>query len=177
MTGLADVDRFKIFIQICVWQGFRPLITGCPKSMYLLPSVFQTPVENNFEQKKYKCRKWTNNAMEDWQFPFQRSKRIDEEDIYDVFWWCGVEIFRKMYSFCMNYRQVGQAANLQTCYTHSWISDSKFLAKCLHVKFYLKEEKIKLNMTVLSWNHTKVLDIRSTLTYFYAKHLCFWFLV
>ena len=25
MTGLADVDRFKICIQVCVWLGFPPL--------------------------------------------------------------------------------------------------------------------------------------------------------
>ena len=27
MTGLADIDGFKIFIQVCVWLGFPPLIT------------------------------------------------------------------------------------------------------------------------------------------------------
>ena len=26
MTGLADVDRFKIFIQVCVWPSFQALI-------------------------------------------------------------------------------------------------------------------------------------------------------
>ena len=25
MTGLADVDGFKIFMQVCVWLGFPPL--------------------------------------------------------------------------------------------------------------------------------------------------------
>ena len=28
MTGLADVDGFKICIQVCMWLGFRPLILG-----------------------------------------------------------------------------------------------------------------------------------------------------
>ena len=28
MTGLADVDRFIICIQICVLSGFRPLCIG-----------------------------------------------------------------------------------------------------------------------------------------------------
>ena len=26
MTGLADVDGFKIYMQMCMWLGFRPLI-------------------------------------------------------------------------------------------------------------------------------------------------------
>ena len=26
MNGLADVDGFKIFIQVCVWLGFPPLL-------------------------------------------------------------------------------------------------------------------------------------------------------
>ena len=26
MNGLADVDRFKICIQVCMWLGFPPLI-------------------------------------------------------------------------------------------------------------------------------------------------------
>ena len=25
MTGLADVDGFKIYIQVCVWLGSQPL--------------------------------------------------------------------------------------------------------------------------------------------------------
>ena len=30
MTGLADVDRFKICIQVCVWLGFQPLLLSKP---------------------------------------------------------------------------------------------------------------------------------------------------
>ena len=26
MTGLADVDGFKICIQVCMWLAFRPLV-------------------------------------------------------------------------------------------------------------------------------------------------------
>ena len=28
MNGLADVDGFKICIQVCVWLGFPPLINA-----------------------------------------------------------------------------------------------------------------------------------------------------
>ena len=49
MTGLADVDRFKIFIQVCMQPSFRPLIktsddvhtalTKNPKSRPILVSL------------------------------------------------------------------------------------------------------------------------------------------
>ena len=29
MTGLADVDGFRICIQVCVWLGFPTLTNGC----------------------------------------------------------------------------------------------------------------------------------------------------
>ena len=34
MNGVADVDEFKICIQVCMWLGFPPLI------YYQLPIVF-----------------------------------------------------------------------------------------------------------------------------------------
>ena len=30
MTGLVDVDGFKVCIQVCVWPGFQPLIIELP---------------------------------------------------------------------------------------------------------------------------------------------------
>ena len=41
MIGLADVDRFKIFIQLCVWLDFPPLylITSFKQISYVL--IFQ----------------------------------------------------------------------------------------------------------------------------------------
>ena len=32
MTGLADVDGFKFFIQVCVWLRFQPLIAAIADS-------------------------------------------------------------------------------------------------------------------------------------------------
>ena len=30
MTSLADVDEYKLFIQVCVWLRFPHLISGIP---------------------------------------------------------------------------------------------------------------------------------------------------
>ena len=32
MTGLADVDGFKICIEVCVWLGFQPLTTAIDRA-------------------------------------------------------------------------------------------------------------------------------------------------
>ena len=36
MNGLADVDGFKICIQVCVWLGFPPLVNSMSKFSDLL---------------------------------------------------------------------------------------------------------------------------------------------
>ena len=33
MIGLADVDRYKICIEVCVWPGLRPLVVGVAISL------------------------------------------------------------------------------------------------------------------------------------------------
>ena len=36
MTGLADVDGFKLFNQLCVWRRFLPLVTSFGAFLYLI---------------------------------------------------------------------------------------------------------------------------------------------
>ena len=40
MTGLANVDGFKICIQVCMLPGFRPLTLGTSKEDMVFRCVF-----------------------------------------------------------------------------------------------------------------------------------------
>ena len=48
MNGLADVDVFKISIQVCVWLGFRPpACYGFPRVKVILLGQGKNSLKNN----------------------------------------------------------------------------------------------------------------------------------
>ena len=45
MNGLADIDRFKICIQVCMWLGFPPLISNLHQLFIAVQFCPSNPVE------------------------------------------------------------------------------------------------------------------------------------
>ena len=56
MTGLADVDGFKIFIQVCVWLGLSPPITVSNKKIVFEIKIAQSQLQMSLVVRSFSIK-------------------------------------------------------------------------------------------------------------------------